>query len=128
MPVNQRIKNLLKIKNRTTIYIAEKVKVSDGTIRNFKSGKTDPSIKFLEYLIEEHPSLNLNWLILGEGEMFIDEKEQVDSDFKKEVKELKEKMAKMESTMDLLKDKFREIDLEAMLMIAERMLEKERGK
>ena len=87
MPVSERITKLIKIKKYSNQFIGDQIGSSKTTIGNFKNGKTDPSVKFIMYLIKEFPNLNLDWLFTGEGDMFKNE-ELEESNYKKTEREL----------------------------------------
>ena len=70
MNMIERIKEVLKINNQTDEYISQSVEVSTDTIYRIKTGSEPPSIEFMEFLVREHPNLNLNWLVLGEGDIW----------------------------------------------------------
>jgi len=129
MSINQRIEELEIFYKNKGITFSKFINVNAGTINNITGKRqSNPSHKILESILKADSKINIHWLILGEGEMFTEDNKIIESDLQKEVDRLKDKMGKIESTTELLKDKFREIDLEAMLKVAERMLEKERAK
>lgn len=54
--------------NRKTF--CEEIDMGYQTIANMEKRNSDPSLKLLKKLKEKFPKTNLNWIILGEGEMF----------------------------------------------------------
>ncbi len=50
--------------------MAAELKVHQSTITNIEHGTTFPKISYLYYFFENY-GLNINWLITGEGEMYL---------------------------------------------------------
>jgi transcriptional regulator with XRE-family HTH domain len=55
---------------KTQIRLASELKVNQSTIAYIESGKTFPRFSFLYYFFKRY-HLDLNWLLLGLGEMFV---------------------------------------------------------
>lgn len=70
MPVKQRFKSLVDFFNKNATTFANDLNVSKTAITRIINGDTLPSSKILIPLGEKL-KVNLNWLLLGEGEMFI---------------------------------------------------------
>ncbi|UOR06715.1 hypothetical protein MUN82_06350 [Hymenobacter aerilatus] len=64
--INQRIKFLIEeALNSNTHKISKLLGVSDGTLRNYVSGKAKPSADFLTLMVERIDGLNATWLLTG---------------------------------------------------------------
>lgn len=67
-------KRLTEFKNANNITIksmASKIHVSSTQCDNYLAGKSLPGFNSLFYLKLEYPKLNMNWLIGGDGEMWM---------------------------------------------------------
>ncbi|WMX13208.1 MULTISPECIES: helix-turn-helix domain-containing protein [unclassified Aureispira] len=73
MAINQRFKQLLEELKVNANQLAKELNISQPTIAKTLSGATLPSSKLFVPLLEKYPTVNLNWLISGKGEMFVDE-------------------------------------------------------
>ena len=71
MSLGQRIKEFRKILKITQGDMANKLNIDTPNISFYENGKTAPSIQTLE-LIRNAYNLNLDWLLSGEGDMFLD--------------------------------------------------------
>jgi len=89
--------------------------------------------------IAKIPNLNLNYLFLDDDKIWLDDRivpnqNKIDAikgyegNLKKEVETLKNKVEKMETTMELLRAEFRELDLEEMANMIMGMIEVEKAK
>ena len=78
MTVNQRIKELFDEKKYSPNYVAKRLKADRKTILSYSEGHTNPSYKFLLWLFNEYPKLNVKWLFFGEGEKYLSFKENED--------------------------------------------------
>lgn len=90
MTINERIGFILKEKNLTANEFAAKLEVRSSNISHIITGRNKPSFDFLEKLISVFPELNTLWLIKGEGDIYIsdnkeEETENVEEDTKPEV-------------------------------------------
>jgi transcriptional regulator with XRE-family HTH domain len=70
----KRLKNKLKI---TSSALAEKLSIPVRTIGSYERDEVPPSEKFLNALISNF-HVNINWLLTGNGEMFINAKDEND--------------------------------------------------
>lgn len=70
MTTNQRLKELLYTLDITATELAAKLNVTKSTISSALNGNSLPSSKVLMPLGDVF-NVNINWLLLGQGEMFI---------------------------------------------------------
>ncbi len=79
MGFGNRLKAVRKHASLTQKEFAAKLNVTDISVINYEKGKRHPDTKFLE-LLEQTFSINLHWLLTGEGEMFITERKTVSTE------------------------------------------------
>lgn len=70
MTTNQRLKELLYALNINATELATRLSVTKSTISSALNGNSLPSSKVLMPLGEVF-NVNINWLLLGQGEMFL---------------------------------------------------------
>lgn len=73
MPVKERFKDLIKKINTNPTALGKSMGLSQATIKNILDGTNLPSSKVLIPLLELYPTLNINWLLIGQGDMFLDD-------------------------------------------------------
>lgn len=72
MPVNQRVKILLKRLGLTQKQFSEKVGVNQELVSRTINGKTTPNFAFIEQLYLAFPDINPDWLLTGKGDIWKD--------------------------------------------------------
>ena len=77
MTVGKRIKRLKNKLNITSSVLADKLSIPVRTIGSYERDEVPPSEKFLNALITKF-HVNINWLLTGNGEMFINAKDEND--------------------------------------------------
>jgi transcriptional regulator with XRE-family HTH domain len=70
--IGRRLRELREAIGKTQTQLARELQVYQSTITNMEIGKTFPSIKYLHYFHHTY-GLNTNWLLTGQGEMFVAE-------------------------------------------------------
>ena len=55
----------------TQIVFADYIEVSAATLSGIFNNRTKPTLNIVEAIRKKIPDLNINWLIFGEGDMFI---------------------------------------------------------
>jgi transcriptional regulator with XRE-family HTH domain len=73
MTVNQRISEVLTILGITQAAFCEKTGINRPTVNTVLKGINAPSFMVVESILRNFPNLNPNWLILGNGEIWINE-------------------------------------------------------
>lgn len=87
------------------------VGLTTDSIYNYQNGKREPDIETLVQIVQKYKevkgkTLNLHWLITGEGEMFIKENAISEDDAKVEFNELVSRLSTVEKIVSRLeKDK-----------------------
>jgi len=72
-PIGQRLKYLIKQLELDVVTFSKAIGVGDTTVRNYFNRGSKPNAEFFEKLINTFESVNLNWLLSGEGRMFTEE-------------------------------------------------------
>lgn len=70
MNERERIEAVRKSLNISARQFAEEIHVRPGTISNMMAGRNNPSLEVIKRILERYPTLNPEWLIIGEGEMW----------------------------------------------------------
>ena len=70
MTEKERIEQVIKSMNLTARQFAAEIRVQPGTISNMMAGRNNPSLEVMKRIMERYPTLNPEWLILGNGEMW----------------------------------------------------------
>lgn len=65
-----RIKKLMDIKNLTAAQFSEAIDVQRSSLSHVLSGRNRPSLDFVLKIKNAFTDINLNWLLLGKGEIF----------------------------------------------------------
>jgi transcriptional regulator with XRE-family HTH domain len=71
MPVNYRFNELFKTLSFTPNSLSKELNVTQPTIKKLEKGETLPNAKVLIPLLERY-NVNINWLLGGQGEMFLE--------------------------------------------------------
>lgn len=73
MPINERLFLLIQDLDANPNSFAESLGVKGTVIHNIIKGRmSKPSFDLLEKIMQNYPTLNTNWLILGRGEMWVE--------------------------------------------------------
>jgi len=95
MSASERLKHLLDSQNLSVTQFGKKVGVSRDTLNKMFAKGSDPKLHLLQKCLELYPNLNIEWLILGKGEMW---------------KMEAEKMTKLEQEMEAVKAELKRIN------------------
>lgn len=66
----KRIKSLISVKNLSSSQFADLIGVQRSNISHILSGRNKPSLDFILKISEHFPSVSVEWLLKGKGEMF----------------------------------------------------------
>ncbi len=69
--IQTRLKHLREALGLNKNQLAGKLEIDNGNLSRYESGKVKPNSEFYERLVNKFESVNLTWLISGEGEMFL---------------------------------------------------------
>lgn len=70
--MKERIKQLMDSQHMNQQTFSQYTGISPATLSNVIAGKQNPTLKTIEAIKKKFPSLNLDWLMFGDGEMFPD--------------------------------------------------------
>lgn len=70
MNERERIEKLIQSLNLSARQFAEQIHVQPGTISNMMSGRNNPSLEVMKRIMQRYPTLNPEWLIVGNGKMW----------------------------------------------------------
>jgi len=74
MSLDQRLKLLIKSKNISQSELARMLEVTRGSVNQWMAGKLVPGHKPLMKIFEHFPDISADWLLLGRGEMSVENK------------------------------------------------------
>jgi transcriptional regulator with XRE-family HTH domain len=86
MHIGKRIKELKSVLKVTSSELSRKLNIPVRTIGSYERDEAQPGPKFLNALIVEY-GVNINWLLTGEGNMFISKKTELDINYIANLKE-----------------------------------------
>jgi len=95
MSASERLKHLLDSENLSVTQFGKKVGVNRDTLNKMFANGSDPKLHLLQKCLDVYPNLNIEWLILGKGEMW---------------KMEAEKMSKLEEEMEAVKAELKRIN------------------
>jgi len=121
----QRLKEFRKVKKITQEELATLLKIATPNISDYENGKTTPSIQSLQ-IIGNTYNLNLDWLLKGQGSMFIGEnkdkkkffarydEDAMNADIQRNNEKLMQKILKLEKEVAELEAKEKEANKELL--------------
>ena len=71
-----RIKKLMEEKNISSAQFADEIEVQRSSLSHVLSGRNKPSLDFMMKIKKRYPEISLDWLLLGKGNMYAEQKEQ----------------------------------------------------
>lgn len=75
--MKDRIKKLLLDEGLTSGSFADEIGVQRSSLSHILNGRNNPSLDFVIKTKNRFPKLNLSWLLLGEGDMYLSENENI---------------------------------------------------
>ncbi len=86
--MKDRIRAIMEDKKMTQQSFANFIELSTASLSSIFNGRTNPTLKMVEAIKNKVPNININWLLFGEGEMYVEEKnDEVSSLSKDETKD-----------------------------------------
>ena len=70
--MNTRLKQFLAAENISQAQFADTIKVVRASVSHVLAGRNNPSYDFIKAIMDNYPSLNIEWLLLGKGKMYKD--------------------------------------------------------
>lgn len=71
-PINDRIVILIDALGESNNRFAKRIGTSSAVISHIVTGRNKPNIDLLYKILRSLPNVNIQWLVLGEGEMLLD--------------------------------------------------------
>lgn len=71
--MNTRLKQFLAAENISQAQFADTIKVVRASVSHVLAGRNNPSYDFIKAIMENYPSLNIEWLMQGKGKMYKDQ-------------------------------------------------------
>lgn len=68
--MRQRLEQFLAAENISKAQFADKINVARAAISHIISGRNNPSYEFIVNTMDAFPSLNIEWLLKGNGKMY----------------------------------------------------------
>lgn len=104
MDIGIRLREFITSIGKNGTQLARELNLAQASIKRTLDGDTLPSSKILIPLIKEYPSLNLYWLLLGEGEMLREEKDLKALELCERCKEKDLLIASLKGKVEVLKE------------------------
>ena len=82
-----RIKELLRIEQLSPSQFADEINLQRSSLSHVLSGRNKPSLDFVMKIKHRYSKVNLEWLIFGKGNMFIDQNDEVIGSIEKPIEE-----------------------------------------
>ncbi len=73
--MKERLLQFLNNRGITSTRLADQIGVQRSSISHIVSGRNKPSYDFIYKFLEHYPQINPKWLILGEGSMYLQQKQ-----------------------------------------------------
>lgn len=68
--MNTRLKQFLAAENISQAQFADTINVVRASVSHVLAGRNNPGYEFIKAIMDNYPSLNIEWLILGKGKMY----------------------------------------------------------
>lgn len=78
--MKDRILQIIQEESLTNAEFAEKIGISTSSLSHILTERNKPSLEVVMRIHKAYPSINLNWLLYGEGEMKVVEEGTTDGD------------------------------------------------
>ena len=74
--MKDRIKKIIEFENISYSKFADDVGIQRSGVSHLISGRNNPSLEVIQKIIEAYDYINIEWLLLGKGEMIKDDKKE----------------------------------------------------
>lgn len=68
--MKERIQQIMKMEHMTQQDFAKAIEISAASLSNIFNGKTNPTNNHVRAIHRHFPTININWLMFGEGNMY----------------------------------------------------------
>jgi len=100
MTASQRIKHLIKVQGTTIESFAEKMGTTKSALNQMFKNDSNPKLTLIQACIQNIPQLSLQWLVMGEGEMWDLGKETELTALKEQLGEMEKQTSKFEESIE----------------------------
>ena len=76
--MTERIQQLINDKKLSATQFSDEIGIQRSSLSHVLSGRNKPSLDFMLKIKTRFPDVNLDWLLLGEGQMYKEEKDTED--------------------------------------------------
>ena len=115
MSIGTRLKEVRKVKHLTINKMADVLSLSKGALSKIENNLSDPKASSLVSLSKQY-GVNLNWLLTGQGTMFVEDGQPVQNnkleELEAELRVLREQIASLEAECNDLGHKSKELNEE----------------
>lgn len=87
MEMQHRINELINQVSGSAAQFADEIGIQRSSVSHLISGRNKPSTDFFQKLLKVYPSINIRWILTGEGKMFTESNSQQPKNLFTEVKE-----------------------------------------
>ncbi|MBC7425672.1 MAG: helix-turn-helix transcriptional regulator [Bacteroidia bacterium] len=84
--INKRVMKLIDILSVSRQDFAARIEIAVTVLSHISSGRNKPGLEMVQRILKEYPKVSADWLLLGTGKPYREEKQQVAT------KELEEKL------------------------------------
>lgn len=70
--MRNRIQLFMRARNLNAAQLAEEINVQKSGISHILTGRNNPSLDFIQKILNRYPEINAQWLVMGKGAMFMD--------------------------------------------------------
>lgn len=106
--INERVAKLAEATSESLNKFSAKINASQPTISAIVNGETKPSFGLLEKIFETYPQLSAEWMMRGDGKMFLGEPDDQIAELEKrhneEIERLNTIISNLSSTINKLKN------------------------
>lgn len=71
--MHNRLKQFLAAENVTQAQFATTIGIGKANVSHVLAGRNRPGYDFIKAIMAGYPQLNINWLILGDGKMYVNQ-------------------------------------------------------
>jgi plasmid maintenance system antidote protein VapI len=113
--ITHRLHAFIKATNHTVSVFEERIAVAPNSIQRAINNKTSVSSSILVKIVKAYPEINMNWLLIGNGEMFMQATKPFDS----------EKMIGIDRATPFIQNEFVELQRKLIICMEENRILKE---
>ncbi|MDD2649819.1 MAG: helix-turn-helix transcriptional regulator [Candidatus Cloacimonetes bacterium] len=108
--LGDRLRQVRKRLKLTQSELSDKISVSQGTYNRYENNVIEPNMQFLHIFCHDY-NVNLNWLITGQGEIFLDNNQDYNSVLNNQESSNKQ-IKELQKQVNSLKKNIQNIDAE----------------